>query len=380
MRWVVIFLITLLVSSTAACSEIQSLATYKDTIIDKVASLSSQVVTRQVGTNSDDCMRYWNGSSWSWQQDSTYHTVGHQTPSATKHGIGLRFTNITVPNSAKITQANIKVVSRSDCSNTVVRSRISGEDVDDAVAFTTQSDFEGRFQNRTKATVDWDSIGEWTTDAEYTSPDIGSIIQQIVNRPGWESGSAIVIFWEDFEGRSDTVTDYVDRRSYSYDANPAKAVTLYVAWRGPTDEMQSLPKATEEQPTADAENYADNEGHAGIGEKELYLVPTMAASNQTMTLRTVKSWTGNRSIKIKYEATQSPWVVNCGYTPTSQIASTFSLFVCKEHGSYRECQATFQATWGPMRGTESVIIQETGDFTIDVEASGCEWWAKVGVE
>ena len=182
----------------------------------------------QINAITDDCLRYWNGSKWVWQHNSTYHTVGHQTETATKHGIGLRFTNILIPNNATITEAYLTIISRSNTSNMAVRSRIYGENTDNALTFSTETDFESRLLNRTRATIDWDNIPAWNADAKYSSPDIKIIVQEIVKRPGWNSGNSITIFWEDFEGRSDSNRDNIDRRSYSYDANQSKTITLHI--------------------------------------------------------------------------------------------------------------------------------------------------------
>jgi hypothetical protein len=183
-----------------------------------------------ISSNTDDCLRFWNGSSWVWQHNSTYHTVGHQTETATKHGLGLRFINIPIPNNANITEAHLTIVSRSNTGNMAVRSRIYGENADDAATFNTKADFETRLKNITKATVSWDNIPTWDMDAEYTSPDIKAVLQEIVKRSSWKNGNSIAIFWEDFEGRSDSNRDNVDRRSYSYDVNPVKSIRLYIAW------------------------------------------------------------------------------------------------------------------------------------------------------
>jgi len=100
-------------------------------------------------------------------------------------------------------------------------------------------------------------------------------------------------------------------------------------------------------------------------------------------LRTIERWEGDGSKEIKFKATKSPWVVNAGYTPTSQISTKFRLFVYSAAQSEQPLMfATFgyEETEGPFKGVHSLIVEGTGDYIIYISASGCEWWVKVGVE
>jgi len=115
---------------------------------------------------------------------------------------------------------------------TTVNSRISAEDVDDAATFSSDSSaFDARWAARTTARVDWDNIGAWTLNTDYNSPDIKTVIQEIVDRAGWASGNDIVIFWDDFDDRSTHNTSRW-RLAYSY-TTPASAPKLYIEWTIP---------------------------------------------------------------------------------------------------------------------------------------------------
>lgn len=43
----------------------------------------------------------------------------------------------------------------------------------------------------------WNSIEHWTASVAYTSPNIKSIVQEIVNRPGWASGNSMLLVCRD---------------------------------------------------------------------------------------------------------------------------------------------------------------------------------------
>lgn len=116
-----------------------------------------------------------------------------------KIGAGGRFLNIPIGQGFTINEAHL-IFPDSSFSNTIVNSHIQGEDADDAAAFSTLADYDARV--KTTALVAWDAIPSWSGGGERTSPDIKTVIQEIVDRVGWVSGQAMVIFWEDHAGSS----------------------------------------------------------------------------------------------------------------------------------------------------------------------------------
>ena len=149
----------------------------------------------------DDCFKFWNGDSWVFWTDEFYFGVGNKT-NYESMGSGLRWCLVDIPKPAIIVSAYLEVCSSDDASSTVVRSRITGDDEGNATTFTTIEDYEGR--PRTSANVTWDNISEWEQLGWYRSPDIKTIIQEIVDREDWSTDNSIVLFWDDYENRSDT--------------------------------------------------------------------------------------------------------------------------------------------------------------------------------
>jgi len=135
----------------------------------------------------------------------------------------MRFTNITIPRGATIAGANVTFVANHSKSNTTCKVLIRAIAADDAAAPTTRAEAMGA--PRTTASVAWSSIPAWTAETSYTSPDIASVIQELVNRPGWSSGNAIVIYEED-----NGSTANAHRQAYSFDGSAAKAPTLHVEY------------------------------------------------------------------------------------------------------------------------------------------------------
>lgn len=108
---------------------------------------------------------------------------------------------------------------------------------------------------------------------------------------------------------------------------------------------------------------------------EAYIMQTMVSS-RVGNLKTVASWNGSSSKEITFRATTTPWVINAGYTPTSSISTKFVVTVWKgDMGTFTHTQP-----YGQFAGVSSSIIEDTGNYVIKVESSGCNWWVKVGTE
>jgi hypothetical protein len=123
---------------------------------------------------------------------------------------GMRFTGITIPQGTTITSAFIDLVSRRIVTGTT-NTTIVGQLIDDASVilapscptcfcginnpaclyffsmFTSTFDITGR--GETIASVAWNGVPVANTGVTLTSPDVSSIVQEIVDRPGWASGN-----------------------------------------------------------------------------------------------------------------------------------------------------------------------------------------------
>ena len=111
---------------------------------------------------------------------------------------GLRFTNVTIPNAATINTAtlDVEIVSTTHDDPDLT---IYGEATDDAATFAgTSNNISGR--TPTTATTVWTATSIGT--GVKTSPSIVSIIQEIINRPGWVSGNDIAILMNGRSGAS----------------------------------------------------------------------------------------------------------------------------------------------------------------------------------
>ncbi len=131
----------------------------------------------------------------------------------------MRFANLRIPQGATITSATIEFqVDEADSGPTSIT--FAGEAIDDAPTFTTA---DGNITGRgtTTATVPWSNIPAWSTLGEKKlSPDLATILQEIVDRPGWAAGNAAVII----------VTGTGSRVAEAYDGEPTGAPLLRVTF------------------------------------------------------------------------------------------------------------------------------------------------------
>lgn len=191
----------------------------------------------QVSAPTDDILVKWTGAAWTVVADAGYQEVGYYDASNLKYGGGMRFINVTIPKGAIITTAYFSLNCRTSQAANTVNSIIYGEDVDDAATFSDLANYQGRCDfftpgTGTTATADWDAIPAWTVDTWYDSPEIKAIIQEIIDRDGWESGNALALFWED-HAATGTQANNVYRQGYSRDNGAESAPKLHIEYTVP---------------------------------------------------------------------------------------------------------------------------------------------------
>lgn len=129
--------------------------------------------------------------------------------------LGLRFDDLNIPRGATINHAKVEFTVI-DASSTPTQMTIKGESVDDSVPFTVvnnglSSRISASGGYPTTASVNWD-IGEWVKRGyEENTPDVASIIQEIVDRPGWCGGNALSLY---MFGQGNRVVESRDRGIY----------------------------------------------------------------------------------------------------------------------------------------------------------------------
>ncbi|MFW5444262.1 MAG: PKD domain-containing protein [Methylococcaceae bacterium] len=150
--------------------------------------------------------------------------------------VGMRFNNISIPEGSIITKAYIQF--QVDEVNLELTSlMIEGEDTDNALTFNTaRNNISNRA--RTLSSIVWEPE-QWTkvgeAGFEQQTSDISTVIQEIINRPGWLSGHSLAII----------ITGSGERTAESFDGKSAAAPLLHI-------EYENIVNSENQQPSVNA--------------------------------------------------------------------------------------------------------------------------------
>ena len=136
-----------------------------------------------------------------------------------------RYTNVQIPAGATITDAYVVFkASSSDTADTVCTK--FGFCAADSPAAPTSF---GEHAALTRTTmVDWDFTTNWVNDTLYSTTgliDLTSALQEVIDRPGWALGNALILLIDD-DGSSADAERWFD----SYDGDPTAAPQLNVTF------------------------------------------------------------------------------------------------------------------------------------------------------
>ena len=123
-----------------------------------------------------------------------YYPIAPYNPTS----VGLRFQNINVPRDATVTAAWLEFDAFADGAD-YAAATISVQDADDPPTFSAATPFDISARPR-GASVRWDDIPPWTQGESNQSVDIAPLIQQVVDRAGWQANNALALILHDTTG------------------------------------------------------------------------------------------------------------------------------------------------------------------------------------
>ncbi len=145
---------------------------------------------------------------------------------------GLRWNSLQIPAGAVITNSYIEFTCNSSTTTVPADFWIKVENVDSSSTFAlTTNNVTSR--SYLSDSVHWITPG-WTFGTSYQTPDISSLIQQIVDRGGWKSGNAITV----------SISGTGERNGYSYDNSPANSSKLVVEYASDSLMFSGTPDVT----------------------------------------------------------------------------------------------------------------------------------------
>ena len=150
----------------------------------------SRTLTKKISSSKDDAEEYIEGSNKKTNTSSSDLEIAKESK---KQIIGLRFTNIRIPQGATITSAYIQFQTDEKSTQSTKKVKIYTQEINNAPRFEST---KKNINNRSKYgpvnwyPPKWHIVGERGSDQK--TPNLKNIVQQVINRSGWNSGNALV--------------------------------------------------------------------------------------------------------------------------------------------------------------------------------------------
>ncbi len=190
-----------------------------------------ETIEVRISNGSDDAEERISGSVSRSSSDLelVFDAGGNQT-------VGLRFAGANIPAGATITDAYVQFKAdeiNSENTNLVIHA----EATDNASEFKSKS-LNISSRPTTTSSVTW-SPPSWNikgvAGAAQKTPDLSSVIQEVINRPGWTSGNALALI----------ITGTGERTAESYEGDAAGAPLLHVSYQtGGTNNLPTIDSFT----------------------------------------------------------------------------------------------------------------------------------------
>ncbi len=135
--------------------------------------------------------------------------------------VGLRFPSLAIAPGATINDAWLDfTVDETDSVATALNIKVEASD--NAAGFV-DSDNNISSRTPTGTVIGWDPVPAWSTvGAVHTSPDIGALVQDVVDRPGWAAGNAMAFM----------ISGTGERTAEAFEGDSAHAPLLRVNYCG----------------------------------------------------------------------------------------------------------------------------------------------------
>ncbi len=198
-----------------------------------------KILVSQIADNADDAMEFRTGSKKGtvYSVGEKFKKIGLGGSGSTQTLVGLRFAQVKLPPDANILKANILFTAQVD-NATDLNLVIHGINRSDAESFENLSNDISSESNypKTTASKDWEPR-MWTKEEVYSTPDIGEIIQEIVDlSDGGTEGYTIAFTIKNPEQYSSKYPPLENRSFYTRDSSASKAPQLSIVYEVPEAE------------------------------------------------------------------------------------------------------------------------------------------------
>jgi predicted metal-dependent phosphoesterase TrpH len=230
--------------------------TSADVSITVNAPVLPQIFEKRIIVGTDDAEEY-NAGTMLLNSDDI--ELVYDTKTTGNQKVGLRFQGITIPKGATITNAYIRFTT-DEIKTGTTSLLIQGQNADNAATFTTaKKNISGR--TKTAAFVSWSPSGWSSAGASgtlQTTPELKSIIQEIINRSGWASGNSMAFI----------ISGTGTRTAVAFETSPAGSAMLHIEW------SVAAASAIKSAPVHDRESL-----NSGVGKGKLTCYPIPFSRN-----------------------------------------------------------------------------------------------------
>ena len=199
---------------------------------------TGNTLTDQVEKSSDDVNE--DGNSYDATNSQLWFGTGQN---GSKSYMGVRFTNLDIPKGATITDAHLEVYTLT-AQWISMHILIGADAVDNSATFTSATRPSTR--SFTTARLDYRSDIPWMAGTWNDIGDVKAVVQEIVNRTGWQSGSSLSILIKGVGG------SWGRKFVTSYDGDPAHAPRLIISYAGGPPPPNNPPFINLDNPSAAA--------------------------------------------------------------------------------------------------------------------------------
>lgn len=159
------------------------------------------------------------------ERNNGYQNTGTElTFHSSNRYVGMRFKNINLPQGAEVLNAYLEFTAYQNGTSSGAKMTIQGVDQDDPDDFSPYPRYLLRNKPKTSASVQWNNIEPWYRNGVYRSPSVKNIVQEIVDRSGWQSGNEMMFVLSGF--------NYAKRGGYTYNGKPSGAARLVLEFEG----------------------------------------------------------------------------------------------------------------------------------------------------
>ncbi len=158
--------------------------------------------------------------------------------------VGIRFQNIAIPKGAVINSAHIQFYA-DESNRKSAELEFSLHDSDDSPRFTDRDNVSGRGVVPNKIRWKPEPWTEGQSDHRQKTPDLKGMVQQVVNRAGWNPGNSMSFIIRG-KGKSSWRTKY-KRVAGAYESGAHKAAKLLVSYTLDRQQLLTLEDLAEEE-------------------------------------------------------------------------------------------------------------------------------------